>query len=994
MNRFFTHFKARTLAWALLVILLPPFTLTAYDGIMAGESDLRIISTKHFDIIFPERSRKTAALLYEQADAIYAETAEKYTLPHDFRLPVVISPSQETFNAYFSFAPFNHIVMRDAAPDSGMAVFSETFVSVFRHELTHAISYNMHNDFWFGVKETLGDSYNPGILTVTTAWAEGAAVSSESDGGEGRLNDEYSRHFIKQAKIEGKFPRYSEINGTKDVYPYAMQSYYFGGAFSAWLQKEYGREKYAQFWYKCVNFQTLTYFMCFRQVYGIPIKEAWAKFYASLAVPDVPASPLEHAWCAPVCADLAYYGGLTAYRAGFAFFDAYSASVRFSAIGSQKAKLLFRQPAISRINFCDDGRFLAVSYTSAAGSAAKRKVRIFDMNTRRFFSVKEDALRDAAVFRAGGTYYLAAVYTQNQNASIKLYALELHAAGKIRALRFVDEIKNETQQFVYAPTGGTDGTLSFIHKNGLSFSILSYNLAEKSITEYRLPYERAVIRDLSEMEDGTLLFSWTKPGSMPRLGLLRRSGTDGGAFFLQAEDCSGGIFSPVPIDGKRAFYIGSFFDGAAVFSADIERMQMLEERAVAAPVSASEAAFAGGNAQTAASDSTPVSAAAKNFPGEQKFSLLTFALRQKGTVIPFSLTATHTISPSGAALADVSLPFGLTYVTASPWTLPVLGISAGYNPLTNSAAVGAFVYGGTVTDLLKYNVKAESEFDSGGYKQTASAANLALKLPAGRTGYVRFEGDAQFLEGRQSMLGLRAFLNHDRSFQIFDLVGSMESKDKRSRLFAAASASAAVGNIRRAGREHYEQSGVQLSAAYKTSYCAPLNGLEAARTYRQNMSVGATFKAARLLPVKNAPGMTYNLPLSAVCALFPAPDAVASAAASLVLFSKEIQAAPNFLPLFYTNRFTLRTYYTAQWSNGINGDWAIKDTVKILTSARESLSYSDECGLTAAFFLTPNIGGAANTALRFSLEATVKYRPIPQAGRRPFALDILGVTLF
>ncbi len=992
MNSFFKNLKAAPLISAVLLALLTP--LAAYEGIMAGEKDLRIVSTRHFDIIFPERSRKTAAILYEQADAIYAETAEKYALPHDFRLPVVISPSQETFNAYFSFAPFNHIVMRDTIPDSGMAVFSETFASVFRHELTHAISYNMHNDFWFGVKEALGDSYNPGILTITTAWAEGAAVASESDGGEGRLNDEYSQHFIKQAKIEGKFPHYSEINGTKDVYPYTMQSYYFGGAFSAWLQKEYGREKYAQFWYKCVNLQTLTYFMCFRQVYGIPIKDAWERFYASLAVPDVPASPLEHAWCAPVAPDRSSYGGLSACRTGFASFDLFSASVYFTKNGSKKAKRLFRQPSLSRINLSDDGRFLAVSYTSSAGRAAKRKVRIFDMKRQRFFSVKEDALRDAAVFRSGGTYYLSAVHAENQNASIKIYALELNASGAIRALRLVDEIKNEAQKFVYAPVGGADGTLSFIYKDGLNFSIRSYNLTEKNITDYRLPYERAVIRDLSGAEDGSLLFSWTKPGSMPRLGLLRTGGADGGTFSLQAEDCSGGIFSPVPVDENRIVYIGSFFDGAAVFSADIGRMPLTTEKAA---LVSEERGLPTGMSRNESVAADSADGEAEKFPGEKKFSLFAFGFTHRGTVIPLSLTATHSASPSGATLSDIPLPFGLTYVTASPWTLPVLAVGAGYNPLTNSAAVGAFVYGGTVTDLFHYNVKAESEFDSGGYKQTAGSANIALKLPAGRTGYVTFAGDAQFLEGRQSKRGIdeRKYQNAAHSFRIFDLVGSMESQERTARLFAAASASAAVGNIRRAGREYYEQSGVQLSAAYKTSYYAPLDGGATGRTQHQNISIQATVKAARLLPLKNTPGMTYNLPFSVSCALFPAPDALASASASLILFSKEIQYAPNFLPLFYTNRFTLRTYYAAAWSSGAAYDWPIKEIAQLKAAvAGKRLTYSDEIGLTAAFALTPNVGGAANTALRFSLGATVKYRPVPKTGRQPFSVDISGITVF
>ena len=164
-------------------------------------------------------SEKSAEVLYENADGIFTELSNLFGLLHTFRLPVVISPAQDEFNAYYSSAPFSHIVMYDTVPPESFAVFSETLLSTFRHELIHAVTYNLHNNFWTKVKKIGGDTYNPALLTITSGWAEGASVSVESSGGEGRLNSEYHKQLVRQAKIEGKFPRFSEVQGARDVYP-------------------------------------------------------------------------------------------------------------------------------------------------------------------------------------------------------------------------------------------------------------------------------------------------------------------------------------------------------------------------------------------------------------------------------------------------------------------------------------------------------------------------------------------------------------------------------------------------------------------------------------------------------------------------------------------------------------------------------------------------------------------------------------------------------
>lgn len=983
------HFTAKC-----ILFFSAAMQLFAYEGMMAGEKDLRIVCTEHFEIIFPERSRKSAEIIFDGAEKVYKEVAESYNLRHDFKMPVVISPSQDEFNGYFSFAPFNHIVIHDTVPSEDMAVFSESLISVFRHELTHAISYNVQGDFWNGVKKSLGDSYNPGILFTTTSWAEGAAVSSESSGGEGRLNDEFSLHFLKQAKVEGRFPRYSEINGTKDVYPYTRQSYYFGGAFSAWLQKKYGMEKYAEFWYKCVNFRTLTYFMCFKQVYGIPIKNAWNDFYQDVQIPEIPSSPLENQYCTAFDFHPSNCLSLTSCKNGFAYYDAYSSSVYFVKNGGKKTIRLFKMPSVSKVGLTYDGRYAAVSYTSSAGRNAKHKVRIYDIKRRRFFTIKESGLRDASIFSCGGEYYAAAVHTENQNTSLKIYSLKTGKNGGIYETDCIAVIKNDMQKFVFSPAGNENGIVYFIYKDGMNFSIRGYNIFSKNMTEFRLPYERAVIRNLNALSDGGVSFSWTKPHSMPRLGLLSTDNAEStGTFILQKDDCSGGIFSPAYVGEKRFIYIGSFFDGTKLLFADMEKMNL--ERMECSSFDMTET-----SAQenlTSAENLALQAQAIPHFADEKPFSLVKYGFTHKGTVLPFALTSTSSITGNAQTTAATQLPIGITYVSASPWTSPIWGVSAGYSILTNSGAVGALATGGTKTELFKYVLRGQIEFDRYGYKQTTESAEASCKIPFSNTEYIKFSNKFNFFEGRQTLTQLPAEKDNESLADIFsfNIFGMLENGNLTKRIFTSDGAAVAFGNISKCGREHYEYSGAEIALFYDTHYCAPLTELDSPYSAQQNLGLTGTVKIPRILPVKNVEGFTNNLPLSVQAALFPAQGYYAAAKTDVILFAKEIQWAPNILPLLYTNRFALSTYYLSKLSSGTDSDKEAANTIEFIrNSMGGSPNYSDELAFKAELTLTPNISGAANYSFSFKLNTVFKYRPNPEENQNAFALTFSGITIF
>ena len=114
----------------------------------------------------------------------------------------------------------------------------------------------------------------------------------------------------------------------------------------------------------------------------------------------------------------------------------------------------------------------------------------------------------------------------------------------------------------------------------------------------------------------------------------------------------------------------------------------------------------------AASPNPEFSSASKPFsPAKYVFS------GPHGTFVPFALTQSYAIKKSADALDGVLVPFGISYITGTPWTYPLFGFSAGFNPLTESAALLAGIYGGTPqTELLSYYALLQVEFDLDGYK--------------------------------------------------------------------------------------------------------------------------------------------------------------------------------------------------------------------------------------------------------------------------------------
>lgn len=972
--------------------ILPVLPASA-GGVMAGEKNIQVIKTQWFDIIYPPGSSRSAAVLAAKADGIYREVAGQFRTGPWFRIPVVITPAPDEFNGYFSIYPYNHIVLFDTVPTESMAVFSDTILSVFRHELAHAVTYTMKNKFWQTVGTFMGDIYNPAVLTVTTAFAEGASVTAESTAGEGRLNDQYSRQMILQAKVEGLFPGWADIQGAKDKYPAGSESYYFGAAFAHWLQETYGMEKYAQYWYRAVNLKSLTYFTAFSKVYGLKIETAWTQFRNSVRVPDIPADPLSEQGYGDLFAQPgtsgepagsrakendrgSLYRSLTGSRTGIAWLDKTSSSVWYSGFSDGRygkpEKILTRYD-ISRISLSRDGNFLAVSFTDAAGAVSRNRVGVYDIKRKKWSVLQEKGLRDAAIIQTATTYYVAAVVTHSQYADIKFYKFE----GNLRRITATGKIiHNQYQAQSFSLTDCGNGRLAFIYKDNMIWTVRVCTIEDGTVGEYSLPYKHAVIRNLScssGIGKTELLFSYTGPDTLPRLGRLQLLENDA-VFFLQQTDVSGGIYYPVPF-GAQIAYIGTFYRDSRLLTVDPGRLQF-------------EKNPAGYRLLPAAAKETEPDATQIHLPSEpEKYNPL--AYYTKGSIIPLAGAASKVISDG--ELESVSLPvLGLTYVSSNPWTTALFTATAGYDLLRNSVLGSAALAGGTATSLFSYQLQGQTEFDRRGYKQAYASATADSELPLGNITSVTLAGTAVAFEGRQSLAELPAD-SRKQVETVSDFAGLYENPDKTSYIYTGNKFSAGISTLHSSGPGTYETTGCSVTGTYMIHYSGKTESSFDRPALYQNLSAETSFHLPGLLPVTCTYGKTYNLPAALSLTLFPSSSYFLSGNTAIVLYSAEIQKGIPGIAALYCNRITLQTGYAGNFSYGTAGSWDFLKmpelTDKFLSG---SMNYYDTVNLTGILTLTPNIGTFARSSFRFNLSAAVLYRIHPADSRSKWNVRISG----
>lgn len=994
----------------------------AYTGLMSGEEDIRVTKTKWFDIIYPAACEQSATILYENADAIYEEIGEQYGFPPKFRMPVVICSKTEVFNGYMATGPYNHIVLYDTAMIEDLAVFSETFLSLFRHECIHAYTFNMKNKFWTAVAKVMGDPLNFAAWHISMGMAESATVSGESAAGEGRLNDEYAKQMVKQAKIEGSFPDYWDVQGTADIYP-SGSFYYFNGAFVEWLQTKYGMDKYAMFWYKCVNFQAITTSRAFKKVYGVSIRDAWKQYEEEYPVAEVASNPIyagdakdffrpeRNDFYSPKNDQGSLFSHLSVSETGIAYMDETCSKVFYVPLEDLskdeiKPKCLFQDRFLTSISFSKDGRFITAGCYDYSSANARYVTKIYDMETGKLFKVKEHGLYEPSIVKADGEYYLVRQGYTSPCYYTSVAKINFNSNGSIDDITETAKCDFELNIAPFGYTDLGDGTFAYIKKDGLEYSIEVVDLNLNEIASYESPKNRMVIRYLS-YDDGKLLFSWTAPNTMPRLGSLN---LEDGAFSLQEEDVSGGVYYPVAIpESDEVAYVGTFYRENRLFTTDASEHSAIyvDEEADGGDEVADSAdeSDGGDEASIEIASSVPL-----QYEEYNQFKYYT-----KGYWFPVSQMKTTSYTPD--YVTQYGMDMGATYYTSNPWDADAITLSAGWS---NTAATGILGIGYGSSDgpgTLAYSVEGTTEFNPKGWKKVTGSGDIRKQYPL-LNGWILGEAISQVNFGKADKI-VSTSADYETMEELVAALtpGAAVSADRSNYLYWASGALLGYSHILRSGPGKYEYAGASLMGTFYYTYFGNSTRNE---TYINGVDLQTSLKVyiPKLLPLCCPFGVSYNLPsilsvyafpsglntsldsnagYSWVYNVFHTNNSLLTARFDTLLFGCDIQKA-TFIRWLYLKDVQISASYAGFFVDS-DPAWVDARFLKLAHYADKAkageIYYEDYACLRATLNFAPNVGRLGSAAsLSFFVEGgfaglaghTKYYKPIVTLG--------LGSALF
>lgn len=948
--------------------------LFAAQGVQWGQTSLRTVSTKWFDIIYPKDSSAVAKKLYDNVDSIYEEVAELYGMEPEVRMPVVITPEVEIYNAYWSSGYYNHIVIYDTAISDNMAVFSDDLLSTFRHEVTHAFTYNLKRGIWKALSKVIGDAFTASGFCVTQGWAEGATLTSESYNGEGRLNDEYSKQMIRQAKIENKFPSYSDIQGEADHLP-SGSYYYFNGAFNEYLQKSYGMEKYAQLWVKMVNLQTLSPAGAFKKIYGFKLRDAWNDFMENYYVPEVAANPVK----AGLVQDFftgstrdyskdnfrgSLYSSLSSSSKGLFYIDETTDSLNFVSTNQLQNKKIKPKRLLTLNNLIEakassDGRYVALSYYDINKANIKIRPAVFDVENKKLHKIKETGIKSVSIMKNDDDYYVVGLKFRSQNKQVQIFKIDFYR-DRINSFSKTAEIKLPENTAALDFTDLQNGTFAFLLRTRLNYDVCLAALDGTLLSTAALPAQKITIRNMSySPQSRELLFSYTTPDQMPQLGKLSlpyQNNSQVTASFWN-QNLSGGVYSPV-IYNSKLYYIGNFYLQNRILTKSVEEISFNQINTDFVPLALEQPAIV-------TEDELPYT--------KYKGSKYLF----KGLFIPISTVTSVSFDPIN--YGSMVLPWGITFIRSNPWDSYKTSFSAGYGFMSNSFGVDWQLISGTETSLFNYGLETSFEFDKDGFKQTTEYLTLGSGFYTGNHSSLTLNNSSIFHYGRSGLSPLSIF-----SIIFSNLTDSLESVNMNTNyIYGLNQTQLTYSNIIRTGPGHSEKSGFSATTMLAYQYNKQLG--ESAQLFRNGWDIGfaARFYVPKLLPVKNKQGIITNLPTKISANLFLIPEneeglsllltdtpfptfTLASTGFETVLFQKDIQKTIKIFPLLFASDITLSLSYMAGVSctqeAPYSDNWKIAKMGKYIEMMKNgSLSVVQVPCLKLSFGLTPTTGVLADS---------------------------------
>nr|MCR5253341.1 hypothetical protein [Treponema sp.] len=578
---------------SVLLWLLVSNILFAYGGLMKGAKEIKYVKTDYFDIYYSEQSYEFAQLLVKEADSIYKDVCDGYKIKPERRFPVILACNTDYYNSYVNYAYYTHIVMFDSKVTPELSLYSDAQVlGVFKHELTHAIIWNNFlNDEMKFCQRLIGDHATLNLIKITSMLNEGVAIASESTNDkEGRLNDDYYLHLIRQLKVLNTIPDWRDSMGNTSTYIEGGIQYDVGGPFTKYIQDTYGIEKFVEFISDCENSgKRLFISQSFKMVYGKTFDEVWNDFIESIKVPEINPNPLENEFVYDFFdfvdekektlkfniknRTTSQFSSLEQSLDAIWYSDNASGKIYKVAKktdGSlEKSKLITEGILFTGGKVSSDGKYIALDCKKYTSDCLKYIVSIFDVESRKNLKLKTTGVRDSVVLKKGKDYYLACFTYKRQKSSINFYKLLFGKKNKLAGYEFYKSIPIAKDEVVYSltPADVDEGKLAVIVQKNLKWFIRIYD--NLTYCDYAMP-EDFRIRNLTyNPAEDIFNLTYVTKNTFPRFAMFDSKSS---ILNYMDEDLSGGVYSNTSF-GNKLYYSANFVTDKKLLILDLDKVK-------------------------------------------------------------------------------------------------------------------------------------------------------------------------------------------------------------------------------------------------------------------------------------------------------------------------------------------------------------------------------------------------------------------------------------
>ena len=207
------------------------------------------LSSPHFLIHYHQGEEALAKRAVVIAEDVHGQLVPRMkSQPHD-RTNIVLVDAMDDANGSATPLPYNLIKLYITQPYGesifGGSNYDDWMRLLITHEYTHIVHLDMVNGPAKVLSNIFGNLYFPNLFQPV--WLiEGLAVYEETAlTGGGRNRSPASDMVLRMAVLEDNFPPISHAANYTEKFPDGQVPYLFGGSFTAFIAKKYGREKLA-----------------------------------------------------------------------------------------------------------------------------------------------------------------------------------------------------------------------------------------------------------------------------------------------------------------------------------------------------------------------------------------------------------------------------------------------------------------------------------------------------------------------------------------------------------------------------------------------------------------------------------------------------------------------------------------------------------------------------------------------------------------------------